>query len=44
MHPYDGHPDIARTIDRQQGLITRLQVLDTGMTPEHLNGLVRTGR
>ena len=44
MHPYDGHPDIARTLERQHGLITRLQVLDTGMTPEHLNGLVRTGR
>jgi hypothetical protein len=44
MRGFDGHPDIGRTLERQQGLITRLQVLDSGMTPETLNGLVRTGR
>jgi len=44
MFRYDGHPDISRTIRHQHGLITRAQVLDCGMTPEHLSGLVRTGR
>jgi hypothetical protein len=43
MHPYDGHPDIARTLAAQSGLITRIQVLDTGLTPEYVRGLLHTG-
>jgi hypothetical protein len=44
MFTYGGHPDIQRTLSAQGGLITRTQVLDTGTSPEHLNGLVRTGQ
>src|SRR5215217_6610217 len=44
MFTYGGHPDIGRTLAAQGGLITRTQVLDTGTSPEHLNGLVRTGQ
>ena len=44
MFRYDGHPDVRRTLAAQHGLITRTQLLDTGMSPEHINGLVRTGQ
>ncbi len=44
MERYDGHPDLARTLARQRGLITRRQALDTGMSGPHIDGLVRTGR
>jgi hypothetical protein len=44
MNRYDGHPDLARTIEAQRGLITRRQALDTGMTGTHVDGLLRTGR
>jgi hypothetical protein len=43
MEKYAGYPDIQGTIARQQGLITRSQVLDTGVSPEHLRGLLCTG-
>ena len=44
MQVYLGEPDIQRTLDRQHGLITRAQFLDTGHTREHLKGLLRTGQ
>lgn len=44
MLGYDGHPDLATTIARQWGLITRRQALDAGLSSPHIDGLVRTGR
>jgi hypothetical protein len=44
MQWYEGHPGLAHTIEQQLGLITRRQVLDTGMSASLLGGLVRTGR
>jgi hypothetical protein len=44
MLRYDGHPDLALTIARQRGLITRRQALDTGMSGSLVDGQVRTGR
>ncbi len=44
MAQYLGEPDLQRCLDTQHGLITRAQVLDTGLTREHLNGWLRTGQ
>ena len=44
MLRYDGHPDLALTLARQRGLITRRQALDTGMSGSLVDGMVRTGR